>query len=76
MRICPTASGWRAVASTALPVAMPMPTPAPKPVNAAMPAPMKEPKEAMLSASKLKTIVTKSSIIKRTSANSSSIYKK
>lgn len=34
-----SASGWRLMASAALPVAMPMPMPAPMPVSAAMPAP-------------------------------------
>ena len=37
--ILPEASGWREIASVALPVAMPMPMPPPIPVSAAMPAP-------------------------------------
>ena len=38
--ILPEASGWRAMASLAWPVAMPMPMPAPMPVRTAMPAAM------------------------------------
>ena len=37
--ILPEASGWRLMASVALPVAMPMPMPPPMPVSAAIPAP-------------------------------------
>ena len=37
--ILPEASGWRLMASVALPVAMPMPMPPPIPVSAAIPAP-------------------------------------
>ena len=36
--IFPAASGWRAMASLALPVAKPMPIPAPMPVKTAIPA--------------------------------------